>query len=114
MRREFLAKSLKVFPLLFLLKIHPSKSESSQNDYKIGDIHPSQEVPETSAILKLQSLDVITRREHFEFRGEGHSHKVRLTREAYAKISQNGRVVVRSGPSDTASKHTHWVLVKPG
>lgn len=97
---------------LFSLPSVQAKSSKDFSDYESGTLAPNKGV-EISANLFLNSQAVFLKQKYHKITGQGHSHEVLVSNEAWSQIIQSGQAIVRSAPGgDAEHPHAHWVLVK--
>ena len=88
-----------------------SRDDNESLQFKPGELAPNEEV-QLSANLFLSPSAVLIRQTRFEISGQGHTHEVVLSEQAWTQIIKSGKAVVRSAIGGGRNPHSHWVLVK--
>lgn len=88
-----------------------SHDDNESLRFKPDVLAPNEDV-QLSANLFLGPSAVLIRQTSFEITGQGHSHEVVLSEQAWTQIIKTGKAVVRSAIGGGKNSHSHWVLVK--
>lgn len=102
-RRNLLTSFL---PAIFLAKDIFADSSPKPGDFKLY----SNKI-DTSGILKLTDMDVMLKPSEKMIYGDGHGHKVPLSKQAWSYLSQGKALLVRTGVDTDKKMHAHWIKV---
>ena len=78
---------------------------------KPGDFKIYSSEMETSGLLKLSDMDVLMKVSTKEIHGDGHSHKVPLSKKAWGYLSKGQALLVRTDVDSAGKNHSHWIKV---